>query len=163
MNNLGFYSMSMGALILSNYLDASSSSVTIRNGLAVVDPQATSQCPYADLSRGLGTHTAPVAIGTIHDETLFVPNDHCGPMSLDFDVTPFFDGHKEPLTYALSSVFIEGQASQLTITLDPFTGVLEIPVGWFGVNTTIHLHIIAKNPYGSASQNMRVFLEPCGG
>ena len=94
---------------------------------------------------------------------IFVPNADCGPMSLHFDITPFFDSHDEPLTYCLSDMFIDGSVSNLTIALNPFTGMLDVPVGWFGVRTTINLKIIAKNPYGSAFQTMKILLEPCGG
>ena len=118
---------------------------------------------FSQINADATSHSPPVAVGTIADQTIFVPNDDCGPMSLHFDLTPYFDGQGEALTYCLSHLFIEGDASNLTLTLNPFTGMLDIPVGWFGINTTINLKMIAKNPYGSISQTMKIFLEPCGG
>jgi hypothetical protein len=105
----------------------------------------------------------PQPVGTIPDATLFAGSNECGPTSLDFDVTPYFDGMGHPLTYCLSSVSYEGDISDLTVTLNPFTGALHIPAGWFGCFVAINLHLIAKNAHGSAEQHMKVNLDPCGG
>jgi hypothetical protein len=108
-------------------------------------------------------HHAPQALGTIEDQILMVNGNFCGPNFLNFDVTPYFEGYGEPLSYCLSSVNIEGTVSNLQVTLNPYNGLLQIPLGWFGVQTLIKLHIIAKNPYGSAMQTMDIYLEACGG
>lgn len=108
-------------------------------------------------------HYPPHAKGTIPDQTLSANSTDCGPNSLQFDITPYFESHGEPLVYCLSNITIDGDVSNLKVTLNPFDGMLNIPVGWFGVNTTITLKFIAKNPYGSGSQLMKVFLTPCGG
>jgi hypothetical protein len=108
-------------------------------------------------------HQPPEAFGTIEDQTLSLNPIDCGPNSLNFDVTPYFDSHGDSLNYCLSSIDIEGSVTNFKITLNPFTGKLTIPEGWWGVNTNIYLHIVAKNPYGSATQPMKIFLEPCGG
>jgi hypothetical protein len=106
---------------------------------------------------------APKPVGTIEDQMIFVGSTGCGPGSLQFDLTPYFNSYGEPLSYCLSNVAIDGDVSNLNVTVNPFTGMLNVPIGWFGVNTTIHLTIIGKNPEGSATQHMNIMLEPCGG
>lgn len=117
-------------------------------------------CPYATSHQ---PNRAPQPVGTIPDQTIFANSTDCGPNNLYFDVTPYFDSSGEALTYCLSSLSYQGDISNLTVTLNPFTGILTIPVGWFAVFTAINLHIVAKNPYGSATQHMKVNLDPCGG
>jgi len=106
---------------------------------------------------------APKPVGTIEDQTIFVGSTGCGSSCLHFDLTPYFDSYGQPLSYCLSNLSIEGDVSNLNVTVNPFTGMLNVPQGWFGVNTVIHLTIIGKNPEGSAMQHMNIFLEPCGG
>ncbi|GEM_PF-4328251 len=106
---------------------------------------------------------APEAVGTIEDQTIFANSTNCGPNSLHFDLSPYFDSYGEPLSYCLSHVSIEGQVSNLNLSVNPFTGILEVPEGWFGVETTLHLNIVGKNPEGSAMQQMTIYLAPCGG
>jgi hypothetical protein len=114
-------------------------------------------------SQSVNSPYPPRPIGKIEDQTIFVLNEDSGPMSLHFDLTPFFESGSEPLNYCVSNMFIDGNVSDLTIILNPFTGMLDIPIGWFGAHTIINLKIIAKNPYGSAFQSMKVLLESCGG
>lgn len=133
---LGFLALSTQALLISNHSEA---------------------CDCLCESR------APKAIGTIEDQTIFANSTDCGPDSLHFDLTPYFDSFGEPLSYCLSNLSIEGDVSNLNLTVNPFTGMLNVPPGWFGVNTTIHLTIVGKNPEGNAMQHMNIFLEPCGG
>lgn len=119
------------------------------------------------LAQGFATcafaHTPPHAVGSIEDQMIFANSTDCGPNSLLFDISPYFEAGGDPLTYCLTEMFIDGDVSNLKVTLNPFNGLLDVPIGWFGVNTTIHLKFVAKNPYGSADQKMRIFLEPCGG
>jgi hypothetical protein len=140
LKKLGFLILSSQALLLSSYA----------NG-----------CCFS--SNTEQPNLGPEPVGTIPDVTLFAGSNDCGPTSLQFDVTPYFDGLGHPLTYCLSSVSYQGDISNLTVTLNPFTGQLNIPAGWFGVFVGIDLHIVVKNPYGSAEQHMRVNLDPCGG
>lgn len=106
----------------------------------------------------------PSSVGLIADQSLSTSTD-CGPDSLNLDLTPYFNSYGAPLTYCLSKVSTTGSPIEtISIQLDPFTGLLSIPAGWFaGPYTTIKLKIIAKNGFGSASQTMNVFLEACGG
>jgi hypothetical protein len=114
-----------------------------------------------------GYHQSPEIVSPIPDQTIFANGDACGPNALYLDLSPYFTGFGEPLTFCLSSCNIQsspqGAVSQLKITLDPFTGLLSIPPGWFAVWATLDLNIVVKNPYGSAEQSMRVYLLPCGG
>lgn len=106
----------------------------------------------------------PKAVGTIQDQIIFVNGNACGDNQLTLNIAAYFDGQGEPLTYCLSSIHIKGgTVESLNISLNPFNGYLNIPLGWFGVSTVVELKIIAKNPYGSAQQEMKVYLEPCGG
>jgi hypothetical protein len=115
----------------------------------------------ASIPEAIGT---PEAVGTIEDQILSVNGNACGPDKLSLSIAPYFNGHGEPLTYCLSSINLKGgDVENLLITLNPFDGLLNVPLGWFGVGTTIELRIIAKNPYGSAQQEMKILLEPCGG
>jgi hypothetical protein len=114
-------------------------------------------------ARTSSIYPSPLPVGTIQDQTLTIPGNFCGPNYLHFDISPYFEGYGEPLTYCLSSVNIEGSVSNLQVTLNPYEGLLQIPMGWFGSHVLIQLHIIAKNPFGSAMQTMDIYLEPCGG
>lgn len=130
-------------------------------GLFFLAVQSSLFCnPSHSLQR---TAPVPEAVGTIEDQMIFANSTDCGPNTLEFDIKPYFNSYGEPLSYCLSNIYIEGDVSNLNVTLDPYHGMLHIPLGWFGVNTTIHLQFVGKNPYGSAMQHMRVFLEPCGG
>lgn len=137
---LGFLALFVQALLINNYAQACGC-------------QGAAQVP--DLG--------PQPVGTIPDQTLFANSTDCGPNSLSFDLTPYFDSLGQPLSYCLSNLLIDGDVSNLNVTVNPFTGLLTVPLGWFGVNTTIHLTFVGKNPFGSAMQHMQIFLEPCGG
>jgi hypothetical protein len=109
-----------------------------------------------------GSHP-PESVGTIEDQTIFVNSTDCGPNSLHFDLTPYFNSFGQPLSYCLSHMVVDGDVSNLNLSVNPFTGMLDVPQGWFGVNTALRLTIVGKNPKGSAMQHMTIYLEPCGG
>lgn len=114
------------------------------------------------LLSGFATESGPQAVGTIPPQAIYAGGVECGtPDNLNFDLTPYFDAAGEPITYCLSSLSCQGDTTNLVVTLDPYTGILTIPVGWFAAGAVIDLNIVAKNPYGNAMQHMTVSLNSC--
>ena len=110
-------------------------------------------------------HKPPIAVGTIDEVVLTIGSNSCGPDELSLSLLPYFESYGEPLTYCLSSFIIDGSTVEhFGIQLNPYTGLLTVPSGWFASpSATIKLRIVAKNPYGSAMQKMNITLGVCGG